>query len=1026
MLEIAVKPQNPLVAGEPNWTFLDTTSVALEMSFGREILDDVTAQTGDHSLSFDLPFSTVNDRFFQHSNVMDTSVTDQFNWLNNTECVISDNSVPVLEGILNLESVDLQGRKYSCVVYGNQSNIFQSLKTRTWRDIFTQPDGTVTQDLNFSPNASNVTGSYDLGYDITNGSVGVGTITFPLIDKGVYQESTDRTTPYTILSQTLNIANTVTQDKYKLLASSQLPAIKVKYLIDQLADYLGYTVSSNGFMDTSATSAYGIDKLYMVVAGKDFKKLPTSPTKVGKADNQVIVEQAGPNFVQFGYDSPPNFYDPENLWVSGYFTAPYSGIFTFQLTLYLSHNFSNISPVVPVWGVSYKRNGQQQPVLQYSEEIPYSAYPLATTFEIAAVLTEGDLFVPTFETIDIASSSEFTVLAGSVIELIAATDTNATIDMVASLGTKTVDKWLKAIMTQFNLVVETDDTNKVITFWGRDQFYADNPVTIDWTKKIDTASPFVVKPYTDVLSRTTTYTNAEGEDSTNLYSINRNKKVYGTYERTTTVDLAQGNTTVGDYFVPFRAKRIPYDFQNLVPYYGNPNTFNATMMRMWADLSGMDGNLKDVDNGPMLFFHGGYASENNIPLVVFDSTSTNGSQAAGFPIAKSVSETSQNYTLNWNSSSTADAYTSNTSDGLFARFHRVQYNERHSTEARIVTCSALLQPEDVVNLRYNEIIFIAGSYYLLVSIDNYAVGEEKLCKVTLRKYLGGNALIDQTPVDGCPLQVAGITAGFEVLWLDSSGTPQDEGSATCCAELGGGQWFWNEANKKCYTQEVDINDGDEGGVDEGGGDQGSSGGSGGGTHGPEDDFPQGLFLRDSNADEHKRVQSRTGARSTEVKFMLTTQTTSNTPAIAHTKLGNKRITMLPDMIIGMTVEFVAKVTTAGASYGQMLYGKSDATVRTIDNLPAKPAVDNTIFDNGDIPSASLEVKTMQVNDVPKFFVECTGHNSLDLDWTVNVVARAQDIKEVTNNVERPIMQFQDGNTQIFMNTDVVQFNNVIT
>ncbi|MAN62530.1 MAG: hypothetical protein CMI60_11365 [Parvibaculum sp.] len=1024
MLEIAVKPQKPLVAGEPNWTFLDTTDVGLEMSFGREILDDVTAQTGDHSLSFDLPFSTVNDRFFQHSNVMDTSVTPQFNWLNNTECVISDNSIPVLEGILNLESVDLQGRKYSCVVYGNQANIFQELKGRTWRDIFTQADGTVTQDLNFAPSAANVVASYSMGIDITSGNVGNGTITFPLIDKGVYQESTDRTTPYTALGQQYNAITADLASQVKLLASSQLPAIKVEYLIDQLADYLGYTVSNEGFMDTSGTSAYGVDKLYMVVAGKDFKKLPLSPTKIQKAADQIIIGgSAGENFVLFDNESSP-FYDPEQLWSNGYFTAPYGGTFTFRLNLNLSHDFSNISPVVPSWAVSYTNNGAQQNPIQYSSGTPYSSYPLTATFDMSVQLSAGDIFAPTFQTIDIVSGFAFTVLAGSTIEIIAATDTDATVDMVGSLGTETVDKWLKAILTQFNLVIETDDTNKVITFWGRDQFYADNPVTIDWTKNIDTASPFVVKPYTDVLSRTTTYTNAEGEDSTNLYSINQKKKVYGTYERTTTVDLAQGDRVVGDYFVPYRAKRIPYNYQNLVPVYDS-NVLNATMMRMWADLNGMDGNLQDVDNGPMLFFYGGFAPSPYVDLTLHDS-GTLAATAAGFPIAKSVSETSQNYTLNWNSSSTADAYTSNTSDGLFARFHRVQYNERHSTEARIVTCSALLQPEDVANLRYNEIIFIAGSYYLLVSIDNYAVGEEKLCNLTLRKYLGGNALVDQTPVDGCLLLVSGFTAGFEVLWTDLSGNPQDEGSAVCCEELGGGQWFWNEANKTCYTQEVDIGDGDEGGVDEGGGDEGSSGGSGGGTHGPEDDFPQGLFLPDSNADEHKRVQSRTGARSTEVKFMLTTQTTGNTPAIAHTKLGNKRITMLPDMIVGMTVEFVAKVTTAGSSYGQMLFGKSDATVRTTANVPAKPATDNTIFDNGDIPSASIEVKTIVLSGVPKFFVECTGHNLLDLDWTINVVARAQDIREVTNNVERPIMQFQDGNNQIFMNTDVVQFNNVIT
>ena len=1021
MLEIAVKPQKPLVAGEPNWTFLDTTDVGLEMSFGREILDDVTAQTGDHSLSFDLPFSTVNDRFFQHSNVMDTSVTDQFNWLNNTECVISDNSVPVLEGILNLESVDLQGRKYSCVVYGNQANIFQELKGRTWRDIFTQPDGTVTQALNFAPSAANVVASYSMGSDITSGNVGNGTITFPLIDKGVYQESTDTTTPYTALFQIANASIADPAEINKLLASSQLPAIKVEYLINQLADYLGYTVSNEGFMDTSGTSAYGVDKLYMVVAGKDFKKLPLSPTKIQKSTDQGIVGSVGPNFLLFDNESSP-FYDPEGLWSNGYFTAPYGGTFTFRLSLNIANSFSG-STLVPVWGVGYNKNGVNSSIIQYSDGPDYTGYPVNATFEMAVQLSAGDLFAPYFDDVLTVATSDFTVLAGSTIEIIAATDTDATVDMVGSLGTETVDKWLKAILTQFNLVVETDDTNKVITLWGRDQFYADNPVTIDWTKKIDTASPFIVKPYTDVLSRTTTYTNAEGEDSTNLYSINQKKKVYGTYQRTTTVELAQGERTVGDYFVPYRAKRIPFKYQNLVPVY-DTNVLSATMMRMWADLNGMDGNLQDVDNGPMLFFYGGFITSNFVDLTLHDS-GTLASTAAGFPIAKSVSETSQNYTLNWNSSSTADAYTSNTSDGLFARFHRVQYNERHSTEARIVTCSALLQPEDVANLRYNEIIFIAGSYYLLVSIDNYAVGEDKLCNLTLRKYLGGNALVDQTPVDGCLLQVAGITAGYEVLWT-LSGTPQDEGSAVCCEELGGGQWFWNEENKTCYTQEVDIGDGDEGGVDEGGGDEGSSGGSGGGTHGPEDDFPQGLFLPDSNADEHKRVQSRTGARSTEVKFMLTTQTTSNTPAIAHTKLGNKRITMLPDMIIGMTVEFVAKVTTAGASYGQMLYGKSDATVRTANSVPAKPATDNTIFDNGDIPSASIEVKTVVLSDVPKFFVECTGHNLLDLDWTVNVVARAQDIREVTGDVERPIMQFQDGNTQIFMNTDVVQFNNVIT
>ncbi|QDP66698.1 MAG: hypothetical protein Unbinned1446contig1005_19 [Prokaryotic dsDNA virus sp.] len=1017
MLEITVKKQSDTDDIATSWIALDVTDVQLEMSFSRELLDDITAQVGKHSLSFTLPFSPINDKFFQGSNVLDTSATNDFNWLNNTDCIVRDKSIPVLQGTLNLDSVDLQSRTYSCVVYGNEANVFQKLKSKTWTDIFTQADGTVFTGLNHTQSAQTVVDSYNTLNDITNGSVGAGTITYPLIDKGVYSIAQDTVYPYTISNQQSFTGDDV--NAQRLLATSQLPAIKVGYLLEQIVDYLNYSPSSEGFLDASATGAYGINKMYMLVAGKDFSLLPVAPmklqldTELGYGTSQAI---------PFNDSSDP-FYDPQDYYGQpiGLFFAPYTGTFTFRLSVNV--NSTGTGGGIPVFAISPMVNGTIGDWFFLNNDTTFDDYPITVSLEMSVDLLEGDYFAPAFEPL-ISGAGEFSVLQGSTIELINVVAVNRPVDVIASLGKDTVDKWLKAICTQFNLIVEVNEINKEITFWGRDQFYNDNIETVDWTKKIDTASPFVVQPYTDVLSRTSIYTNAEGNDSLNLYNQRQENQVYGTYKRSTNVDLAAGERVIGNYFVPFRAKRIPQEYVNLVPVYGDSETATATHMRMWAD-NAMDGNLSDVDNGPMLFFHGGFnATHQQSNLRLWTTNVEEDSVASLYPIAKAVSTTPQNYTLNFKSSSIADAYTSNTQDGLFARFHRVQYNERHSADARIVTCQALLQPEDVAYLRFNEIIFIAGSHYQLVSIDNYAVGVDKLCTLTLRRYLGGAELIDQTAVDGCLLTVSGVNNAGVVLWQDATGASVD-GSALCCQEQGGGQWIWDETDKTCYTQVVTDNGDDEGGVDESGGsDDSGSGSGGGGSHGVANDFPKQLFLPDFNPDAIKTLYNKQNKRKAEVHFELQATTSGTLPVIAEANTGAKRLTLLSDMILPMTVEFVAKVLTTGSDYGKMLYGKSSATVRVKDNVPAKPDTDQIIFDNGDIPTASVTVFALLSNNKPTLSFSCAGTTGIDLEFTINVVAMPEDNLERTS-VTAPVMSFQNGKAQAFMNDDIVQFNNVI-
>jgi hypothetical protein len=177
MLELAVRNQIT-----ESWSMLDTKGISLELVFAIGEVADFTKRTSPHSLSFDLPMSPTNNKFFGLDADVDASMT-VFNWTEETSGEILDNGVPILTGTLQVVSYDLNLRVYQCMFYGENADVYLKWQGRTWRDVFTDTNDVVTTDLNHILSGQNVKLSWT--GDITQGQVGNGIVIYPLLDRGL-------------------------------------------------------------------------------------------------------------------------------------------------------------------------------------------------------------------------------------------------------------------------------------------------------------------------------------------------------------------------------------------------------------------------------------------------------------------------------------------------------------------------------------------------------------------------------------------------------------------------------------------------------------------------------------------------------------------------------------------------------------------------------------------------------------------------------------------------------------------------
>ena len=1022
MLELAVRNQIT-----ESWSMLDTKGISLELVFAIGEVADFTKRTSPHSLSFDLPMSPTNNKFFGLDADVDASMT-VFNWTEETSGEILDNGVPILTGTLQVVSYDLNLRVYQCMFYGENADVYLKWQGRTWRDVFTDTNDVVTTDLNHILSGQNVKLSWT--GDITQGQVGNGIVIYPLLDRGLTNTNWEQFSGWYgaggeyntgIFNDHLLQSAPEELDGF-IMAQTLRPAIQVKYLFNQLANYAGYVLKAGGFFD-----GYSADKLYMTLGTeKELQGSIVSGFYValdGSYTNLYGSNISAAWYADLLYSDQGcvQCYDPADWMSAGQFAPTESGYYNFgyglsidaggvvtnnQSTLlfewYLNGTIYNTIPLTYFVGGGVQTFGEQNYLsnsmqVNFGDVVSWRLVGYTTSAYPISILNAGTYINLQYDN----------------------TSYQQSINTIAMFDDGTVDDWIAAIFEQFNLIMVSDPLRREMEIVTYNDYMDAGQDALDWTKKLDASKGFMVKPMTDFLTREVMFKDKQGKDiSNNWWEINI-KKVIGqfNYDASTSAFLRE-EKIIGDTFIPFRNSYIPTAFNgNYVPV-DSVGWSNLRVMRMWDEYT--DRGIKDSKNTTSLFFFHGviptldYAGNSisfNIRNVSWWISLTASNK---HPLTDVLSNTSNDessgYMLTWKGRIVHDDKQGKTK-GLYEQFYQGMIVERYHIDAKIAECTMYLSPDDVREIQYNRRVFVQGTYWYVERISNYRVGSNNPCRVTLRKFLGNASSFGNVTRD-CDLTPV-INQGGQVQFND--GVTTTNGTSTCCLQ---NDYYWDNITETCWWN---WNGGNDGGV---------------GDHGDPNDhdisaMTQNAWVQPLLTGDARRTierQYRTELPVERQVFEMNAITNSATTVNAKTLGGVTELRLLPDTQYNLEIFVTARSARTGGTATPLLDNvKYVQSIYTVGMATQSLTTGGDVFKDENNTGLSLSVQAgTGLDGQPKFQIRCsdayttTGEKS----WTVRVEATISPTQARTSLPAPTIAnaQYQDYNFIGFQNGNALEWN----
>ena len=301
----------------------------------------------------------------------------------------------------------------------------------------------------------------------------------------------------------------------------------------------------------------------------------------------------------------------------------------------------------------------------------------------------------------------------------------------------------------------------------------------DWTNKVDYGKDVLIAPTNDLQSRQYEWTHAEGKDFLSVQIQDSLDRVYGRYRvDETDNEFSTGEKTIETGFAPFILSLIP-------------GTANPIFRGLTSDGKGISEPL------PMLAYWCGL-SERAGSVVVLDETGTQRtvSQAPFFSNYNSANPSVTNYDLNFGVERPLYAINANPRDTLYIRFWANYVNELYSSDSRMMKCSVRLNEGDLVDLKFNDVIYIRDAAFRLISLT-YDANEPSVARAELLMRLGDLSLCADLPT--------GWWASANTILFNGSnpGVP-DYGSQACC-EFYGYRWDINRATgNRCRPQTIQL------------------------------------------------------------------------------------------------------------------------------------------------------------------------------------------------------------------------------
>ena len=718
-------------------------------------LTDFSA-VGNYSQEFRIPASATNVGFF--GAIFNVNFDGWFDFRKKVEASLTVNTIPIATGHIQVKKLYWQAGKlfeFEVVFFGEVPNLARLLNEKKLRDI-----------------ESIVAG--DLDYDLLHANVETPpnehTI-LTLCDKWNLTASNPEGQPVysTVLAG---------QPTYKPLYVGHLtPAVKAQYLFNEIMNDAGLQYSSDYLGDI-------LENVYVPFVNGQYLNSALGLNDITSTlalSSNVTGQTFGPGDVQYNLSANLTEYnDPNNDWSSGIFTAPFSGQFSFKVWssgIITSSTFLTSLFIRPEFYV----NGTfvSVPTSSFYADTNFSNNVINTvdlsagdTLEIRLALTLNDdgTTGPADATITFTGNgaNDYT---GTGVELISV-GTSLTGDTCLmefnAPDMKQID-FITSIQKMFNLVFVADKTLPNTLRIEPMVEYIASGNTLDWSQKLDLSKDIMYSPTTDLQKSKFTFTYTEDGDYFNsIYKDNG--RIYGRYEVTESDFEVINEFSTGEEKVELSfasTPSAPVENTNVVvpKFLNSEGEFVQPKPRILYYFADFFVNMYDEVSGDVL----------QTAAKCLNNYST-------------MNATVTDSDLNFAPEIPPHTIIANPYNNLYNRWWRNYYRELFDGQARILEGLFALTLNDVFTFQFSDKIWIIDSWWRVLEIQGYVVGEQDMTSVKLIRVLD----ID----NGCDLLPVSANLDQSLNWETPNGDPATI-TQDCCVRFG---YNWNSAKNDCFSQ----------------------------------------------------------------------------------------------------------------------------------------------------------------------------------------------------------------------------------
>ena len=307
-----------------------------------------------------------------------------------------------------------------------------------------------------------------------------------------------------------------------------------------------------------------------------------------------------------------------------------------------------------------------------------------------------------------------------------------TVYLDAFLPDMTCDKFLKGIITAFNLYVKPSTADaSILEIEPLSDFYNASGDAIDWTYKLDRSKDIKIEPTINFSAKNYKFNFEQDDDYWNTRYLDDVQEQYGSFLIESQSQFATSDT---EFKLPFSQKllvRIPED---------SPSSFTDLIVpRSFQVKTNEDGtSLVEKKKGkPFIVQLGGlrtgawiHRDETGVDHVEID-----------YPYVGHLNSLdSPTFDFNFGVPDYVFWSTTNYPTNNLYLYHEKFIKELISRFGKQVTCSIMLRPSDINSLDFRNLINIDGVVYRLLKVSDYQSGKNVSTNVELIRIIEGEGI----------------------------------------------------------------------------------------------------------------------------------------------------------------------------------------------------------------------------------------------------------------------------------------------